>query len=371
MNKSNNNNNNIHNSIPTIEFTINQNNHQNNNNKQFKNFHHFIERSINRTIITNEGVMVDELLKGTNKTGHLSKVVMAKHLKRYHRESITRLNMRKAVLRGDQVERQYGCGKCRWTPKGCGRCKAEGFVLGPKEGLTRVGIPRPGEEMSLVPIGSTNDMGGMRKKLMITNKTPICNNIYEKTNGKERGYGIITLEDIKKGEPILEFVGELLTHEQAMKREEYYTKMNINCCYQLKLGYGACQNVIDPTLYGNFGRFANSSCNSNMICKRLEETELFKNERNCRYIRPMFYAARDIKKGEELTWMYNNHNGSGGSSSSSSNNNRRSSRKRKKSTGGEEEKKKEALSSSSLFDGGIGDGGYQCFCGEINCKSTL
>ena len=74
------------------------------------------------------------------------------------------------------------------------------------------------------------------------------------------------MEDIKKGEPILEFVGELLTHEQAMKREEYYTKMNINCCYQLKLGYGACQNVIDPTLYGNFGRFANSSCNSNMIC---------------------------------------------------------------------------------------------------------
>ena len=59
MNKSsnNNNNNNIHKSIPTIEFTINQNNHQNNNNKQFKNFHHFIERSINRTIITNEGVI--------------------------------------------------------------------------------------------------------------------------------------------------------------------------------------------------------------------------------------------------------------------------------------------------------------------------
>ena len=54
---------------------------------------------------------------------------MAKHLKRYHRESIKRLNMRKAVLRGDQVERQYGCGKCRWTPKGCGRCIAEGFVL--------------------------------------------------------------------------------------------------------------------------------------------------------------------------------------------------------------------------------------------------
>ena len=81
----------------------------------------------------------------------------------------------------------------------------------------------------------------------------------------------------------------------------------------------------------------------------------------------MFYAARDIKKGEELTWMYNNHNGSGGSSS----NNRRSSRKRKISTGGEEEKKKASALSSSLFDGGIGDGGYQCFCGEINCKSTL
>jgi len=343
--------------------------------RKYENFHHLIERSLNRTMLTVEGVMIDELLKGTNETGYLSNVVMAQHLKKYHRETIKRLNMRKAVLRGDKVERQYGCGKCRWTPTGCGRCKAEGFKLGPNEGMTRVGIPRPGEEMKLVPVGSVLDFGGLRKKIIISNETPICKNIYEKTNGKERGYGIVTLEDIKEGEPILEFVGELLSHDQATAREEYYAKIGIKCCYQMKLGYGEYVNVIDPTLYGNEGRFANSSCNCNMICKRLE-TEQQKQQQastsSCRYVRPMFYAKRDIKKGEELTWMYNNNSGGdiNGSSSTSTNTyaERRPSRRkrRRKSYDGAN------IDNNESFGGMIDDDKrYQCVCGENNCKSIL
>ena len=88
---------------------------------------------------------------------------MASYLKRYHRESIKRLNMRKAVLRGDVVERQYGCGKCRWTPKGCGRCRAEGFVLGPKEGTNKSRYSSSREEMCLVPVGTLGDDGGIQK----------------------------------------------------------------------------------------------------------------------------------------------------------------------------------------------------------------
>ena len=333
----------------------------------FDHFQRFVGRSINRTMLTVDGVMADELLNGTNKTGIFSRTTMALYLKRYHRESIKRLNMRKAVLRGDVVERQYGCGKCRWTPTGCGRCRAEGFVLGPKEGLTRVGIPRPGEEMSLVPVGVLGDDGGVKKKLLISSQTKICNNIYKKTKGKQRGHGIVAMEDIKKGEPILEFVGELLSSEQAMAREEYYEKAGMKCCYQMKLGSGNHVNVIDPTLYGNIARFANSSCNSNMLCKRLSQNVANSSKSGCRYIRPMFYAARDIKKGEELTWTYNNPKATGESSRTGAVAAvRRSSRKRQKI------EQTDVGCSTNEFGGNIDEGeGYECFCGEPNCKSTL
>ena len=87
------------------------------------------------------------------------------------------------------------------------------------------------------------------------------------------------MEDIKKDEPILEFVGELLSIEQAMAREEHYEKVGMTCCYQMKLGSGTQVNVIDTTLYGNVARFANSSCNSNMIRKRLSQTNHLEQKR--------------------------------------------------------------------------------------------
>ena len=65
----------------------------------FEHFQHFIGRSINRTVLTVEGAMAGELLDGANKTGMFTKITMALYLKRYHRESLKRLNMRKAVLR--------------------------------------------------------------------------------------------------------------------------------------------------------------------------------------------------------------------------------------------------------------------------------
>ena len=81
----------------------------------------------------------------------------------------------------------------------------------------------------------------------------------------------------------------------------------------------------------------------------------------------MFYAARDIKKGEELTWTYNKPKTTGESSCTGVPAVvRRSSRKRQKI-----EQTERADAATNEFGGNIDEGeGYECFCGEPNCKST-
>ena len=72
----------------------------------------------------------------------------------------------------------------------------------------------------------------------------------------------------------------------------------------MKTAPGLKADVIDPTLYGNAGRFINGSCSPNLCCKRISE-ETNRAHTLCKYPRPMFYAIRAIEAGEELTWQYN------------------------------------------------------------------
>lgn len=312
----------------------------------------YIERGLNRTFLTVAGAMVKELVECSNDTGKLSKHVLAEYLKPFHREKSKGFQMRQAVLRGDHVERQFGCGKCRWAPKGCGRCRAEGFKLGTKEGLTGVGIPRPGsEEANSVLIGNPGDQGGVRVNIEITSQTPICDAIFKATKGKQRGYGVIALEPIEQGEPVLEFVGELLSHEQAEAREKLYVELGIKCCYQMKTAPGLKADIIDPTLYGNAGRFINGSCSPNLCCKRIPE-ETNRARALCKYPRPMFYATRAIQAGEELTWRYN--------LPPSAETERRLSRR------GRPEKVQATTSMAAMKGDAV-----RCYCGFLGCVGSL
>lgn len=327
----------------------------------------YVARGINRTFLTVNGPMVKELLQRTNKTGKLSKKTLAEHLKPYHREKSKGFKMRQAVLRGDcKIERKFGCGKCRWTPKGCARCRAPGFKLGPKEGLSGVGIPRPGSEnKNMVEIGKIGDSGGVKFPVVVTSNTPICKRIQKMTKGARRGYGLVAGDSIRCGAAILEFAGELLTHDQAGKREEFYAKEGIACCYQMKVNRGLCSHVIDPTLYGNAARFVNSSCSPNMVCKRLPLD--FQNKAAMKFPRPMFYAMRDIQKGEELTWRYSvpSSEGEGNYSGRTS----RSCSRQKSSN--DEDATTQLTVVTRKKSGEDGNEGSACFCGAQNCHGQL
>ena len=83
-------------------------------------------------------------------------------------------------------------------------------------------IARPGsKDASLALVGKIqHDMGGIKVNIEITSDTPICNRIRKATNRNQGGFGVICKQEIiKKGSPVLEYVGELLNQEQAEKRK--------------------------------------------------------------------------------------------------------------------------------------------------------
>ncbi|TMS33091.1 hypothetical protein L596_000867 [Steinernema carpocapsae] len=104
-------------------------------------------------------------------------------------------------------------------------------------------------------------------------------------------FGMFAVDPIKRGEPIIEYVGELVSEADADLREELYKKLGMNCTYMYQLG----PNVIDATIKANFARFINHSCDPNC------ESYSFVVDRQEKV---MFYALRDIHKNEELSIDY-------------------------------------------------------------------
>ena len=97
--------------------------------------------------------------------------------------------------------------------------------------------------------------------------------------------------DIKNGDPVVEYVGELIRSGVADMRERYYKARNMGV-YFFRINE---RWVVDATVKGNMARFLNHSCAPN--CKTRVITE---NRR--KHI--VIYAIRNISKGEELTYDY-------------------------------------------------------------------
>jgi len=101
------------------------------------------------------------------------------------------------------------------------------------------------------------------------------------------GKGAFATRPIRKGERIIEYTGERITHAEADARydddsmEEHHTF----------LFTVSSRTVIDATREGNDARFINHSCDPNC------ESEI---ERG----RVFIFALRDIRPGEELAYDY-------------------------------------------------------------------
>ncbi|XP_068005681.1 histone-lysine N-methyltransferase NSD2 isoform X1 [Melanerpes formicivorus] len=112
-----------------------------------------------------------------------------------------------------------------------------------------------------------------------------------KTDGK--GWGLVAKRDIKKGEFVNEYVGELIDEEECMARIKYAHENDITHFYMLTIDK---DRIIDAGPKGNYSRFMNHSCQPN--CETLKWTVHGDT-------RVGLFAVCDIPAGTELTFNYN------------------------------------------------------------------
>lgn len=123
--------------------------------------------------------------------------------------------------------------------------------------------------------------------------------IFRTTNG--RGWGVKAMENIKKDSLVTEYVGEIITSEEAERRGKIYDAQG--CTYLFDLDYDkGDQNLytIDAAKCGNVSHFINHSCDPNLLVFNVWVDCLDPD-----LPRLALFAAHDIKKGEELTFDYN------------------------------------------------------------------
>ena len=115
---------------------------------------------------------------------------------------------------------------------------------------------------------------------------------------KDKGWGVRSLHDVKKGEFVCEYVGEVLTEGEAEKRATKYDNQRQSYLFDL-LGENSMY-TLDAKHYGNFSRYINHSCDANLSiyeCYIDNSTEYL----------PIIcmFASRDIPAFEELSINYN------------------------------------------------------------------
>jgi hypothetical protein len=105
--------------------------------------------------------------------------------------------------------------------------------------------------------------------------------------------GLFAIDNIKPGEIVIEYVGEMITNKIADYREIEYNERGFGDCYMFRFD---ADNIIDATKYGNLARFINHCCEPN--CKA--QCNVINGKKHI-----LLLAKRFIKAGEEITYDYN------------------------------------------------------------------
>jgi hypothetical protein len=119
------------------------------------------------------------------------------------------------------------------------------------------------------------------------------------------GYGLFAAECIAQGDFIIEYVGELITHDEGVRREArrgdvFDEESNISYVFTLLENEGMW---VDAALYGNLSRYINHASEKSGGDKRgcnITPQILYVNGE----YRIKFTATRDIQAGEELFFNY-------------------------------------------------------------------
>ncbi|AFN83791.1 SET domain-containing protein [Encephalitozoon romaleae SJ-2008] len=110
------------------------------------------------------------------------------------------------------------------------------------------------------------------------------------------GYGLFAKEKISRGKFVIEYVGEIISNEEAERRGAFYDLRGCSYLFDLYNRGGIPLYVVDSRFIGNRSRFINhSKKNPNLNVSILLVNGIR---------RIGFYASRDIDKNEELFFDY-------------------------------------------------------------------
>ncbi|XP_031390636.1 histone-lysine N-methyltransferase ASHH1 isoform X1 [Punica granatum] len=108
-----------------------------------------------------------------------------------------------------------------------------------------------------------------------------------------RGWGLLADENIKRGQFIIEYCGEVISWKEAKRRSQAYENQGMKDAFIISLN---ASESIDATRKGSLGRFINHSCQPN--CETRKWNVLGE-------IRVGIFAKQDILIGTELSYDYN------------------------------------------------------------------
>lgn len=119
------------------------------------------------------------------------------------------------------------------------------------------------------------------------------------TDKMSKGLGIFTSRAISSGTFICEYAGEVITKSEAMKRHsenKKYERMNYIFCLNEHSNGNVTQTFIDPSQFGNIGRYINHSCEPNCQIVPVRVDSLVP--------KLAIFACEDIPPGAEITFNY-------------------------------------------------------------------
>ncbi|EDW67223.2 histone-lysine N-methyltransferase Su(var)3-9 isoform X1 [Drosophila virilis] len=122
--------------------------------------------------------------------------------------------------------------------------------------------------------------------------------LFKTSNG--RGWGVRTPHSLRKGEFVCEYVGEIITSDEANERGKAYDDKGRTYLFDLDYNTAAeSEYTIDAANYGNVSHFINHSCDPNLAVFPCWIEHL-----NMALPHLVFFTLRHIKAGEELSFDY-------------------------------------------------------------------
>lgn len=118
-------------------------------------------------------------------------------------------------------------------------------------------------------------------------------------NTKNKGWGVRTLEAIPHGTFVCEYAGEVISFQEARRRQFAQKSVENNYIIAVRehAGEGSItETFVDPALVGNVGRFLNHSCRPNLFMQPVRVHSVVP--------RLALFAGRNIDAREELTFDY-------------------------------------------------------------------